>query len=521
MHVNTLVCTLQKCNRLALLCRALAYQSHCNNECAGHPIQLHVILKPTMKLKPLVPSHSSFIIAFPDPVGAVSFALDLQEALMDQPWPDSLLALDSCKPIWMVPFSTTDQHSNQSSATHQQQIQLSDSNFLSARNTKALANKRAPASLAPPSFIRESSSISDARSSGTQQHRLQLDSNRRSDIAPPAYESSSSGTLSPISKQGATSPAHDPSKSHPTSLDHPPPPTHAALFPFPSDRQDTAVVSMQLSADPLLGIGSHPPDPPAPPAPAPLPPKTASERLFAAMKQTPQHFLRTLSRSSAELNTQPRTRPEAKHSSSKTSIQRTPSFTRHIQSMTPATCMSYGEWLAMRWHVVSELWPLPSAHSLLPSTIAHSPTSLSWSEELRTSAQLSSTRPNANIPGRNLRRRSALSPGSFISDRNLLPQFLQSPGPVSYAAVRAPSFSAGQVDLQERPSSVGRFLAGPTITEDTNARPAGALLAWRGLRVRVGMHTGIRLSTDLVYSEVGRHDACSSGLSGKGFREQT
>ncbi|MEW5311588.1 MAG: hypothetical protein WDW38_003291 [Sanguina aurantia] len=355
----------------------------------------------------------SFIIAFQDPMSAVSFALDLQEALMDQPWPEALLALEGCKPIWMVPLSSAEQHSNQSSATNElrlQQHHISESIPVpsSSRYYKSNAGKRAPFLVVPSSLMRESS------------------------------------------------------------------------------------------------ISTLPP-------PAPLPPRTASERLFAALKASQRPFRMSSRRS---LDNENRlilaaSLQDQKRSDSKQSLNpREHSFRRHLRSLAPATCMTYGDWLAMRWQVVPDVWSLqPSSYSALtaPLPAAHPPTCLYWAEDPHSSAQVAAMQLGTATAGRNLRRRSALTPGSFISDHNQMPQFLQRwPGPVAHAPARPPSFSAGQLDLQvqDRPSSVGRLPAGPTITEDTATMPAGAILAWKGLRVRVGMHTGIHLPSDLVYSEV-------------------
>lgn len=98
-------------------------------------------------------------------MNAVSFALDLQEALMGQPWPAQLLALEGCKPVWMVPVTNKEENiSALSIGRSQQQLhtmhslerirksqsQVSDRFKVNTIDSSVMVNSRGPYTLPQP-----------------------------------------------------------------------------------------------------------------------------------------------------------------------------------------------------------------------------------------------------------------------------------------------------------------------------------------------------------------------------------
>lgn len=100
------------------------------------------------------------------------------------------------------------------------------------------------------------------------------------------------------------------------------------------------------------------------------------------------------------------------------------------------------------------------------------------------------------------RRRSALTTSGRLLQRSLMSNLsLKRPADM----VETPAICCPASPLLSTDSSLSdrRMLnAGLDAFGKKNIK-SSAVLVYRGLRVRVGLHTGVRFTTDLVYSEVG------------------
>ena len=82
-----------------------------NTEVWGLPVRLHSVILPycsglcaisPSRILPLLLQGDAFILSFWTAADAVNFCAAVQEAFLHIPWPEELLALPQCRPIWII-----------------------------------------------------------------------------------------------------------------------------------------------------------------------------------------------------------------------------------------------------------------------------------------------------------------------------------------------------------------------------------------------------------------------------------
>lgn len=189
----------------------------------------------------------------------------------------------------------------------------------------------------------------------------------------------------------------------------------------------------------------------------------------------------------------------------------------HVLSTTK--CMSYGECLSISWKELSKVKQTYSPYDTprLPYDIPHPIASFNFMPPPRPESFVEE--PECTAPRRprdvndlsqKMRRRSALTTSGRSVQRSLMSN-LSLRRPEQAATIPARRISQASPFLSRESSmSDARLLNAGLNAFGNKIIKSPALLVWRGLRVRVGLHTGVRYATDIVYSEVS-DDAASHG----------